>query len=251
MADTKISALSAVSSVAGANELAVNESGTSKKASVTQLATFLNASPALTGTPTAPTASAGTNSTQVATTAYVDNIIKRATGTSTAAAEYATWLTLSSNSSAITDTTLTTVMTITGVGVGTWHFTCQMIWQQTVTSVGIDVAVNHTGTVTAFLAEHRFSSTGTTASTAAATEASTNATGNTYEGQGVRTKNTIIGGGSVSVDAASSDMLSTIEGYMVVSVSGDIQIKITNETATGSPSMTARAGSFLELKKVA
>lgn len=41
MADTKISALSAVASVAGTNELAVNESGTSKKASVTQVATFL------------------------------------------------------------------------------------------------------------------------------------------------------------------------------------------------------------------
>ena len=43
MADTKISALTAVASVAGTNELAVNESGKSKKASVTQLATFLAA----------------------------------------------------------------------------------------------------------------------------------------------------------------------------------------------------------------
>jgi len=33
------------------------------------------ASPALTGTPTAPTASAGTNNTQVATTAYVDTAV--------------------------------------------------------------------------------------------------------------------------------------------------------------------------------
>lgn len=41
MADTKISALSAVSTVAGANELAVNESGSSKKASVTQVASYL------------------------------------------------------------------------------------------------------------------------------------------------------------------------------------------------------------------
>lgn len=41
MSDTKISALSAVSAVAGANELAVNESGSSKKASVTQVASYL------------------------------------------------------------------------------------------------------------------------------------------------------------------------------------------------------------------
>jgi len=41
VADTKISALSAVSSVAGANEFAVNESGTSKKATATQVRTFV------------------------------------------------------------------------------------------------------------------------------------------------------------------------------------------------------------------
>jgi hypothetical protein len=40
MADTKISALTGVASVAGSNEFAVNEAGTSKKASGTQLAAF-------------------------------------------------------------------------------------------------------------------------------------------------------------------------------------------------------------------
>ena len=40
MADIKISALTAVASVAGSNEFAVNESGTSKKCSATQLAAF-------------------------------------------------------------------------------------------------------------------------------------------------------------------------------------------------------------------
>src|SRR4051812_11284078 len=41
MADTKISDLAAVSSVAGTNEFAVNEAGTSKKATATQIQTFL------------------------------------------------------------------------------------------------------------------------------------------------------------------------------------------------------------------
>ena len=41
MADTKISALAAVAAVAGANEFAVNEAGTSKKASATQIQDFL------------------------------------------------------------------------------------------------------------------------------------------------------------------------------------------------------------------
>jgi hypothetical protein len=40
MADTKISALAAVAAVAGTNEFAVNEAGTSKKATATQIAAF-------------------------------------------------------------------------------------------------------------------------------------------------------------------------------------------------------------------
>lgn len=45
MADTKISALTGVSSVVAANEFAVNEAGTSKKASASQLKTFINTAP--------------------------------------------------------------------------------------------------------------------------------------------------------------------------------------------------------------
>lgn len=41
MADTKISALTAVASVADANEFAVNEAGTSKKASAAQVKTYI------------------------------------------------------------------------------------------------------------------------------------------------------------------------------------------------------------------
>jgi hypothetical protein len=48
MADTKISALTAVSSVVGAQEFAVNDAGTSKKATATQIAAFI--APAATNT---------------------------------------------------------------------------------------------------------------------------------------------------------------------------------------------------------
>lgn len=41
MADTKISDLSAAASALGADEVAVNEAGTSKKVTVTQLQTFV------------------------------------------------------------------------------------------------------------------------------------------------------------------------------------------------------------------
>lgn len=42
MANTKISALSAVASVVGTNEFAVNEAGTSKKVTATQIASFVS-----------------------------------------------------------------------------------------------------------------------------------------------------------------------------------------------------------------
>ena len=45
MADTKISALAAVAAIAGTNELAVNEAGTSKKATATQIKTFVLTAP--------------------------------------------------------------------------------------------------------------------------------------------------------------------------------------------------------------
>ena len=65
MADTKISALTAVVSVAGANEFAVNEAGTSKKASATQLSTFVNANISL-------GAALNVNSQQLTSTAGTD-----------------------------------------------------------------------------------------------------------------------------------------------------------------------------------
>lgn len=54
-------------------------SNASKKLTFTDLKTFLFGSPALTGTPTAPTQTAGDNSTKLATTAYVDGKMSLAT----------------------------------------------------------------------------------------------------------------------------------------------------------------------------
>ena len=64
----------------GADKLGIYDSvsGLLKSVSLTALGTYFTglfapiASPAFTGTPTAPTATAGTNTTQIATTAYVD-----------------------------------------------------------------------------------------------------------------------------------------------------------------------------------
>ena len=109
MANIKISQLTAAASTVGTQEFEVNESGTSKKVTGSQIKTFVKdglvisditsvtataaelnyisgvtsaiqtqlnakaalASPALTGTPTAPTATAADSTTQIATTAFV------------------------------------------------------------------------------------------------------------------------------------------------------------------------------------
>jgi hypothetical protein len=71
MADTKLSALPAVGSVTTADVMYLVQSSTSSKATVAQVGAAILASPALTGTPTAPTATTGDDSTTVATTAFV------------------------------------------------------------------------------------------------------------------------------------------------------------------------------------
>lgn len=215
MADTKISALTGASAAAAANELAINEAGASKKLTVDLLREF---------------------------------ILKRAAAATVAMGEFITWLVLAANSSDITGTTKVAVMTITGVGIGRYHFRAQLIYQAAVATTGIDVAVNHTGTTTQFVVEHRFASTGTSATTAAASEIAAGATGATYEAQGSRTKNATIGAGTVSVDTINADMISTIEGFFVVSVSGDLQILLGAESA--SLVVRAMQGSFLELEKL-
>jgi stage V sporulation protein SpoVS len=155
---------------------------------------------------------------------------------------------LAANSADITGTTLTTVMTITGVGVGRYTFKCQLIFQTTATTTGIQVAVNHTGTTTQFAVLNRWVDTLATATTGGVTGAGAVAAGNVHGSHSTRTKNVGIGAVNVSVDAANADTIMTIEGFMVVSVSGSLEIKLAAELAA----LVCRAmqGSFLELKKL-
>lgn len=215
MPDTFVSAMTAVTTPVGASELHVNESGTSKKITLAQIQEY---------------------------------ILKRVAGVTAAAGEFITWLTLAANSADITGTGFVVVMTITGVGVGRWYFKCQLIYQTTALTTGMQVAVNHTGTTTQFAVEKRITTTGGAAATNAATGAGNSGAGNLYESQSSRTKNAIIGAVSVSVDAINSDTIVTIEGFFVVSVSGDLEIKLAAELAT----LVVRAvqGSHLELRKL-
>jgi hypothetical protein len=82
MANTSIFGLTATAALASndvmvlvdVSDTAQGVNGSTRKATLATMAAYLNTSPALTGVPTAPTASPGTNSTQLATTAYADAI---------------------------------------------------------------------------------------------------------------------------------------------------------------------------------
>ncbi len=215
MADTKISALTAATTAADANEFAINEAGASKKLTLAQIAQFLD---------------------------------KRVAGATTSAGGYTTRLVLAANSADITGLVLTTVLEITATGTGRFYFRCQLVFQTTATSTGIGVAVNHTGTLTQFAVVNKWVDTLATATTGGVMNAGAVAAGNVYGSHSSKTKDTLIGAVNVTVQEANADHLMIIEGFFVCSVSGDLQIKLEAELAA----LVCRAmqGSYLELQKL-
>ncbi len=154
---------------------------------------------------------------------------------------------LSSDATANATTTLATISGLTtAVGVGTYVFQYFIRYQSSVTTTGVDFAINHTGTVTNFLANWRYASTGGAAATAAASQAISAATGNIHESYSIRTLNTKMGP-TVSVDIINADMLAIIEGILIVTASGSLEFKHNSETAASTQVM---AGSSLILTKV-
>lgn len=218
MADTKISALAAVAAAAVANELAVNEAGTSKKVTLQQVADLLK---------------------------------KRVAGATMVAGDYENWLVLAANSANITGTAFVTVMEITAVGAGRYWFRCELIYQTTATTTGINVTATHTGTTTLWIMRAGVPTTGGAAATKAATSAAQASAAGLWETEVELTKGAAIGTLSnftISVNAANSNQIVVIEGSFIVTVSGDFRIQLSAELA--SLVCTAREGSFLELKKL-
>lgn len=161
-----------------------------------------------------------------------------------------TCLALASNASANSTTTAAKIggLDLT-VGVGTWFFQYIIRYQAGATTTGVKFSVNHTGTLTAFVANMRYASTGGAAATAAATQAGNTATGNIHESFSARAKSTAAGmGPTVSVDSANSDMLVIVEGLMIVTVSGTIELYHASEVAAAT---TVMAGSSLILHQTA
>ena len=196
----------------------------------------LDNSPAFTGTPTAPTASLNTNTTQVATTEYVDTKIRT--------------LALTSNATA---NSTTTGVEITGMNLtvtaGTYAFKYYVVYQAGATSTGIRFGVNHTGTNSLFVVNMSLQESTTAASTGAASQAATGTGLKLVSGSSARTVSTTVPNLnlSISVDAANSNMLAIIEGVIVVTGSGDLELWHASEVAASSQVM---AGTSLILTRI-
>ena len=131
-------------------------------------------------------------------------------------------------------------------GVGTYVFQYYILYQAAATGTGVRFSVNHDGTVTAFVYSWRWVDASATASTAAAHQAAVGAAGQVMGAMSARAKSTAGTGTTISVDAANSDMLAIIEGMMIVTVAGDLELWHGSEVAAQS---TVKAGSSLLLTK--
>jgi len=160
-------------------------------------------------------------------------------------------LVLSLTSNAPTNSTATGVE-ILGLNktltAGTYVFKYYIIYQAGAATTGVQFGVNYTGTAKAFVVNMSFAGTGTTASTGAASQVASGATGNVGETFAARAESTTAPnlGATVSVDALGSNMLAIIEGVMVVSDGGDLELWHASEVAAAS---TVMAGTSLILTK--
>lgn len=214
MADTKISALTAAAAAAGANEIPINEAGTTKKLTVQQIA---------------------------------DLLFTRINSSSGAAGSYKTLQKLSADSADQTSTTPAAVMTTTGVGAGTWHFRYVLLYQTAATTTGIKVQVNHTGTVGQFVSNFQHPASVATASNGIGATLVQGTAGNVWESRPESAKDTITAI-NVGVVSANTDVLAVVEGFLVVSVSGSLELKVGTEV--NASACRIMADSLLELTKI-
>lgn len=206
MADSKYSALSAVSSLDGTEEWGINQAGVSKKVSLNLVRSLSNFVPV-----------------------SVSSLASDATSNSTTTAAKITGLDLT-------------------VGAGIYQFQYFIRYQSSAATTGVKFSVNHSGTVTAFVLNMRYVDAAATASTGAPSQAQNASTAGVMGAYSARAKSSAAGmGPTLSVDTLNADMFIVIEGIMIVTVSGTIELYHASETANAT---TVKAGTSLMLVKV-
>jgi len=187
MADTKISALPAADSVSGDNEFAVNDDGTSKKVTATQLANFIG--------------------TGLVTVKSLGSTAQSSTSEMAKAEDFDQEL-----------------------EAGTWVFNYYIRYRSENTGNGMKISVNYAGTVSSFVANYRFVCNGTDGATVYGDQSATgDDNAHVMSSYSVRAKSSSGIGPISGVDTADSDMLLVIEGLMVVSDTGTLELYFGSE----------------------
>lgn len=125
---------------------------------------------------------------------------------------------------------------------GTYQFQYFIIYQAAATTTGVRFSVNFSGTASRFVANWHVVDNGAAASTAAADQDAVAAGGQVYSVFSARAKSTAGWGTTISVDSADADMFAKVEGIMVVTTAGTLQLWHGSEVNAAS---SVRAGTSL------
>jgi hypothetical protein len=216
MADTKISALTAVTTPAGTDEFPVNQGGTSKKITLDQIEAFLR------------TVIAGNSGTA---------------NQNGSGAE--TWQVLTANATANSTTTIATVMTTSSLPAGIYRYRYDIVTQSAATTTAQKFSVNATGTVTKHLYHLFFPSAGVTAATGAVDQELNATTGAVWAHESTRINNTTLGPGTDH--DTTGDVHYVIEGVLQTSTSGNLLLGHASEVAAAS---TVQSGTMLMVQRL-
>ncbi|MEE8599056.1 MAG: hypothetical protein V3S69_06055, partial [Dehalococcoidales bacterium] len=147
-----------------------------------------------------------------------------------------------------TNNTLGVAMSTTGVGVGVWKFKYTVIYQSSNLLTGVQFAIGHTGTVTEFAARWSHATTGKAATTGVGDDQTGVSGGVMMEVEAGRVLGSRLGSSSVGVQLVDADILVVLEGIIVVSVTGTLQLQFANET--GASAVRLQPDMLLELMKI-
>jgi len=237
MADVKISALPAVPAASGTDELMINQGFSSKKCTLNQIATFRGASPAFTGTPTSPTAANNTNTTQIATTAFVQS------------GGPVQVLSLPTNANTHSTTAMVSISGLQAtLDAGMYVFEYYILAQFAATTQSIKFSLSRVGTTPFFCYNFFFPSQGVLAATGLIDQEVNATTGQVWAFQAARTINVTLGP-ETDVDSTGADILFRISGFLNITAGGTLSIN--HGCEVNGSNITIMAGSSLILTKVA
>ncbi len=157
-------------------------------------------------------------------------------------------VTLGSDATAIDTTTGAEItgLQATATGTGTFAFKYVLRYQSTVTSVGVKFGINHTGTATVIASWWNVGASGAPDQTI--TTPMVAVSGSATRGLSTTAPDL---GPTASVDTQDANMLAIIEGHLIVTATGDLELWFACETLTGDGTITIKTGSCLILTKVA